>query len=1052
MRVCLRPWILVCLWLATACGTDELVAGSTSDAKVGGEEVSVDSGLGTDVGGTDSAVVGTDATGPDDDADAFVDPDTAIGDADEIAVGTDATETPDETGAPDLVQPGDGDATGPGEDGDAMASDDVDAEPDEQVTPDVQPACKTVADCPAAAACQGASCDGGVCKLAPVPDATPCDDGSPCTAADQCTAGACGGTGVSCDDGNPCTEDACVQPGGCAHQDNAALCEDGSVCTKGDACAGGKCLPGSVTTSCDDGNVCTDDSCDAKTGCVHPGNAAPCVLADACQSGTVCSGGACTGGQAKVCDDGNPCTADSCDSKTGLCLASDVTTACDDGNACTSGDACSAGKCLPGAQAKVCDDSNPCTADSCDTKTGGCVATAKDGACEDGSVCTLDDKCGGGVCLPGAATACDDANPCTDDTCDAKLGCTAANNTAPCSVGGDVCQLAQCNGGKCAATGKKGCDDGNPCTNNACDPVKGCQFPLVADGATCAAADACSTASLCLAGQCKSGKATDCDDSNPCTDDKCDPANGCVWQPNSAKCEDGNPCTAGEVCKNGKCPAGVAVDAKIACDDSNACTEDACDAKLGCTHKNNVLACEDGSVCTKGDACNGGACKGGPVADCDDGKVCTNDLCDAKTGVCSWTGKGGACEDGSACTANDACANGNCQPGSAKNCDDANPCTVDACDAKSGLCTHVGTALLGVPCDDGNACTGTDLCKGATCAGSAKPMNCDDANVCTTEGCDTKTGACTHVANTVACDDGNKCTAGDVCDGKAVCAAGKNATCDDKNICTTDSCDAGTGACKHVAVADGAVCDDGIACTAASACKAGNCAPAKPECSLLTDTFECAAKGAGWTLPKPFGYQTVWAVDQTPAVPNPAKYLCTMNYNDGTDYCDYPLGNNFCYPAPNLTAVSPIIDESVKVGLPHLSFDTFYELDGPKPGGTGFGNADSDVPRVILREDGTNVVLDQFLLSKSTTACGGPCQGVWRTIDIDVPKVAGKKFHVELSLASPTTQGNKGKGWFVDNLKVTLQFSAEKCSNGIDDDGNGKIDCADPACASACKP
>jgi hypothetical protein len=39
-------------------------------------------------------------------------------------------------------------------------------------------------------------------------------------------------------------------------------------------------------------------------------------------------------------------------------------------------------------------------------------------------------------------------------------------------------------------------------------------------------------------------------------------------------------------------------------------------------------------------------------------------------------------------------------------------------------------------------------------------------------------------------------------------------------------------------------------------------------------------------------------------------------------------------------------------------------------------------------------------------------------------------------------------------VKVSLQFGAEKCGNGLDDDGNGKLDCADPVCAptAACKP
>jgi hypothetical protein len=1029
----LVAWALVSL--LPACGTDELVGPPKDKADaITGSDAVVTLDAAPDGVGTDAAQPG---------ADADVAPDSEPGQDTVLDTG------PDEL---DVLPIEDTDAIIDGSDADAEGSDvapvdsegpDVDADSEGSDAVDAGPACATAADCPAASPCMVATCDAGVCAVAPQADGTVCDDGSPCTEGDACAGGVCVAKPLSCDDGNPCTDDACVQPTGCAHQDNTLACDDGDVCSQGDVCAAGKCTAGAVKTACDDGNVCTDDSCDAKAGCVHGANAASCQLADACQLGTVCSGGACTGGSAKPCDDGNPCTADGCDSKTGACLATDVTGACDDGDGCTLGDACGGGKCNPGS-AKSCDDGNPCTSDACDVKTGGCTTAPKDGACDDGSACTLGDKCAAGLCAGGAAPNCDDGNPCTDDACDAKVGCTHGNNTVPCSVGGDVCQLATCTAGKCVATGNKGCDDGNPCTANSCDPVKGCQFPALADGTTCVGGDACVTPALCAAGVCQAGKKTDCGDANPCTDDTCDGKAGCVWLPNAATCEDGNPCTAGDACKNGKCQLGTAVDPKVACNDSNVCTDDACDPKSGCTHANNTAACEDGNVCTKGDACGGGACKGGVSTDCDDGKTCTNDLCDAKTGACSWTGKAGACDDGNACTANDACANGNCAPGSAKNCDDANPCTVDGCDAKTGACTHTATVQAGVPCDDGNACTDSDVCKGAVCSGAVKALNCDDANVCTTEGCDPKTGACTHTNNTGGCDDGNKCTSGDLCDGKGTCGAGPKPTCDDANACTTDTCDAATGNCKYTAVADGTTCDDGIACTTASGCKAGLCAPTASECSLFADAFECAAKGAGWTLTKPFGYQTLWGVDQTPQPAGGDKYLCTLNYNDGNDYCDFPFGN-YCYPAPNLTAISPVVDETVKAGMPHLTFVTYYDLD---PG-------TEDTPLVTLRDDGgTKAVLDQFLLSKSTTACGGPCQGVWRTIDIDVPKVAGKKFHVELSLSGANNTGNKGKGWFVDNVKVSLQFGAEKCGNGLDDDGNGKLDCADPVCAptAACKP
>ena len=52
--------------------------------------------------------------------------------------------------------------------------------------------------------------------------------------------------------------------------------------------------------------------------------------------------------------------------------------------------------------------------------------------------------------------------------------------------------------------------------------------------------------------QCPNG----CDDGNPCTDDLCDPTLGCVYFNNNAPCTDGNACTANDVCSAGACVGG----------------------------------------------------------------------------------------------------------------------------------------------------------------------------------------------------------------------------------------------------------------------------------------------------------------------------------------------------------------------------------------------------------------------------------------------------------------------------------------------------------------
>jgi glucose/arabinose dehydrogenase len=57
-------------------------------------------------------------------------------------------------------------------------------------------------------------------------------------------------------------------------------------------------------------------------------------------------------------------------------------------------------------------------------------------------------------------------------------------------------------------------------------------------------------------GQIDEGGALDCHDSNACTDDACDPGNGCVYANNTAPCDDGDACTTADTCEAGVCEGG----------------------------------------------------------------------------------------------------------------------------------------------------------------------------------------------------------------------------------------------------------------------------------------------------------------------------------------------------------------------------------------------------------------------------------------------------------------------------------------------------------------
>ena len=68
-----------------------------------------------------------------------------------------------------------------------------------------------------------------------------------------------------------------------------------------------------------------------------------------------------------------------------------------------------------------------------------------------------------------------------------------------------------------------------------------------------------------------------CDDDNPCTDDSCEPALGCVFLNHDRSRDDENACRADDRCFEGRC-----VGVPITCIDDNPCTNDACMPATGC--------------------------------------------------------------------------------------------------------------------------------------------------------------------------------------------------------------------------------------------------------------------------------------------------------------------------------------------------------------------------------------------------------------------------------------------------------------------------------------
>jgi hypothetical protein len=690
----------------------------------------------------------------------------------------------------------------------------------------------------------------GVCSL--LNNSDPCNaDSDGCTQNDTCSGGSCGvGTMVTCDDTNLCTDDTCVSTGNNAHtcdnvNNNDPCNADSDGCTVDDVCTGGACVTGAAADcSGYDTNVCTDNFCESmgvtSYDCDYTYNDDACNDSDACTNGDICALGSCAGTEI-TCADTNLCTDDTCNHTTGCVYTIDTSNPCTDSNACTSDDHCDGtGACV--GSAVTCSDGNQCTDDTCDIATG-CVFTNDDtNSCDNPDACKINDHCVAGVCVT-TSLNCDDGNPCTNDSCNPASGCVHTNNALSCDdasacTSGDVCAAGVCAGTPISY------DDSNVCTDDACDPLTGVSHTnntasCNADGSGCTQNDVCS------AGICNPGPAVNCADANVCTDDSCSSTGAntytCVHANNTAGCDDGQYCTTGDVCA-----AGVCGGTPRTCGTNTTCTTYSCNESTdACVTTYTTAACDDGQYCTTGDVCASGVCAGA-ARNCGTDTTCTLYSCNEGSDTCVTTYTTAACNaDSDGCTQNDTCSAGTCTAGAAPNCDDSNGCTNDSC-SSSGVnlysCLHANNTL---PCNaDSDGCTQNDACSAGTCTAGAAP-NCSDSNGCTNDSCSSSgvnLYSCLHANNTLPCNlDSDGCTVNDTCSAGA-CVAGAAPNCNDSNGCTNDGCSssgASSYSCTHSNNTN--VCDDGAPCTLNDVCAAGVCGGTWNSCHETPTDDICTA-------------------------------------------------------------------------------------------------------------------------------------------------------------------------------------------------------------------
>ena len=170
-------------------------------------------------------------------------------------------------------------------------------------------------------------------------------------------------------------------------------------------------------------------------------------------------------------------------------------------------------------------------------------------------------------------------------------------------------------------------------------------------------------------------------------------------------------------------------------------------------------------------------------------------------------------------------------------CNDAgNVCTHDVCAPTEGCSNPPVTD--GTLCLDQTVCNGTETCRAGLCT-PGTPLDCDDRNVCTDDSCDAATG-CVHVDNASPCDDANLCTQVDTCR-SGTCVGSDPVVCIALDQChEIGICDPGTGICSNPAKPDGTTCIDGDACTRTDVCRAGVCVGINPVVCVAQDQCHVA--------------------------------------------------------------------------------------------------------------------------------------------------------------------------------------------------------------------
>jgi len=261
-------------------------------------------------------------------------------------------------------------------------------------------------------------------------------------------------------------------------------------------------------------------------------------------------------------------------------------------------------------------------------------------------------------------------------------------------------------------------------------------------------------------------------------------------------------------------------------------------------------------------------------------------------------------------------------------------------------------------CDDGNACTIREDCQMGQCVTSLI-VSCNDRNPCTPDFCDPGTGEC--LTEPPACDDGNPCTV---------------------DSCTIDGCD-------HQTLPEGSQCNDGNPCTLVETYQTGQCsAVSTRNCSDMDPCTrdQCDQDTGG----------------------------CVQEATSCDD--DVPLTDDSCDPGTGDCLHAPVVPQAV-MSLDFISPTTMRWL--PSPGASRWNTYRGTIPSGLMGNAARPDPYDHICFDSADLVGDGPTTAT----DFHTPSPGSAFYYVASGenalLEGPAVEDSAGGSFYPPNPCLT---------------------------------